>query len=135
MANGRTTPYNSWAPCDDMRPSHLNLITGVSGVIYPPEYLRHLKQSGTDFMRCCPHSDDIWLTVVALRGGFKIAQLYDTPRVFTTIPRSQAKRLYDLNVVLGENQVQLMRTLSESDLAALRSHQNAADGGSNAEVA
>ncbi len=129
MAKARPTPYNSWAPCEDTRPSHLNLITGVSGVIYPPGYLRYLKQHGTEFTRCCPHSDDIWLTVIALRGGFKIAQLHDTPRLFTTIPNSQTKRLYDLNVMLGENQVQLMRTLSKSDLSALLSHQNAADAG------
>jgi hypothetical protein len=129
MANARPTPYNSWAPCEDTRPSHLNLITGVSGVIYPPEYLLYLKQQGTDFTRCCPHSDDVWLTVVALRGGFKIAQLFDASRVFTTIPRSQTKRLYNLNVILGENQVQLTRTLSKLDLAALLSHQNAADAG------
>ncbi len=129
MANARPTPYNGWAPCEDTRPSHLNLITGVSGVIYPPEYLQYLKQYGTEFTRCCPHSDDIWLTVTALRGGFKIAQLCDEPRYFTTTPNSQTKRLYNLNVMLGENQVQLMRTLSKSDLAALQSHQNAADAG------
>jgi hypothetical protein len=129
VANTRTTPYNSWAPCEDTRPSHLNLITGVSGVIYPPEYLAYLKRHGTDFMRFCPHSDDIWLTVIALRGGFKVAQLHDTPRLFTTIPKSQTRRLYDLNVILGENQVQLMRTLSASDLAALVSHQTAAGVG------
>jgi hypothetical protein len=68
------------------------------------------------------------LTVIALRGGFKIAQLCDMPRFFTTIPNSQTKRLYDLNVVLGENQVQLMRTLSKADLSALLSHQNDAGG-------
>jgi hypothetical protein len=129
MANGRPTPYNSWAPCEDTRPSHLNLITGVSGVIYPPEYLLYLKQCGTDFTRYCPHSDDIWLTVMALRGGFKVAQICDTSRFFTTIPKSQTKRLYNLNVILGENQVQLMRTLSKADLAALVSHQDAADAG------
>ncbi len=129
MATTRPTPYNSWAPCDDTRPSHLNLITGVSGVIYPPEYLRYLKQVGMDFTRSCPQQDDIWLTVIALRGGFKIAQLYDTPRLFTTIPNSQTKRLYNLNVILGENQVQLMRTLSKADLAALLAYQNAADAG------
>ena len=67
------------------------------------------------------------LTVVALRGGFPVAQLYDTPKHFPAVPNSQTKRLYDLNVVLGENQVQLMRTLSEADLAALLSHQNSAD--------
>ncbi|HEY7112439.1 MAG TPA: hypothetical protein VIA45_05850 [Thermoanaerobaculia bacterium] len=119
MAGGRPAPYNSWTPCGDSRPSHRNLITGVSGVIYPPEYLRHLKRHGMDFMRFCPHSDDIWLTVMALRGGFKVAQLFDEPRLFPTIPNSQTKRLYDLNVTMGENQVQLMRTLSKADLAAL----------------
>jgi hypothetical protein len=129
MANARPTPYNSWAPCRDTRPSHLNLLTGVSGAIYPPEYLLYLQQYGTDFTRCCPHSDDIWLTVIALRGGFKIAQLYDTPLLFTTIPKSQTKRLYNRNVMLGENQVQLMRTLSKVDVAALLSYQNAADVG------
>ena len=129
MASTRPTPYNSWAPCEDTRPSHLNFITGVSGVIYPPEYLLYLKQYGTEFTRCCPHSDDIWLTVVALRGGFKIAQLCQEPRYFATIPKSQTKRLYNLNVTLGENQVQLMKTLSKADLAALLSHQNAADAG------
>jgi hypothetical protein len=126
MANARLAPYNSWAPCEDSRPSHLNLVTGVSGVIYPPEYLRYLKRHGTDYARFCPHSDDIWLTVIALRGGFKIAQVFDQPRLFPTIPKSQTKRLYDLNVTLGENQVQLMRTLSKADLAALLAHQKAA---------
>jgi hypothetical protein len=119
MAGTRPTPYNSWAPCDDTRPSHLNFITGISGVIYPPAYLRYLKGYGTEFTRCCPHADDIWLTVVALRGGFKIAQLDREPRLFATVPGSQTKRLYDLNVVMGENQVQLMRTLSKADMAAL----------------
>ena len=106
---------------EDTRPSHLNFITGVSGVIYPPDYLRYLKGHGTEFTRCCPHADDIWLTAVALRGGFKIAQLDPKPRLFATIPGSQSKRLYDLNVVLGENQVQLMATLSKADLALLGS--------------
>jgi len=129
IADSRPTPYNGWAPCGDRRPSHLNFLTGVSGVIYPTEYLRYLKQFGTEFTQCSPHSDDIWLTVIALRGGFKIAQVSDTPRFFTTIPRSQSKRLYNLNVILGENQVQLMRTLSKGDLAALLSHQKAADAG------
>jgi hypothetical protein len=129
MANARPTPYNSWAPCEDTRPSHLNFITGVSGVIYPPAYLRYLKQSGTEFKRCCPHSDDIWLTVIALRGGFKIAQVLGTSSFFTTIPNSQTKRLYNLNVILGENQVQLMRTLSKADLSVLLSHQNAEGAG------
>jgi hypothetical protein len=113
-------PYESWPHCDDTRPSHLNFITGVSGSIYPPAFLKYLKQHGTAFMQCCPTSDDIWLTVIALRGGFKIAQLNDKPSDFTTIPNSQRTRLYDRNVLRGENQIQLMRTLSKADLSALQ---------------
>jgi hypothetical protein len=120
MTNTRLAPYQNWTYPGDTKPSHLNFITGVSGVIYPPAYLKYLKRQGTAFKHCCPTSDDIWLTVVALRGGFKIAQLTDKSSHFATIPNSQKTRLYDRNVVLGENQVQLMRTLSEADLSALR---------------
>ena len=122
MAGDRPTPYNSWGPCEDTRPSHLNFITGVSGVIYPPEFLRYLKHHGKDYAPFCPHSDDMWLTVIALRGGFQIAQLHEKPRLFPTTPGSQAKRLSTLNVTLGENQVQLMRTLAPADLTRLQGH-------------
>jgi hypothetical protein len=122
MANAQLTPYNSWAPCEDTYPSHLNFITGVSGAIYPPDYLKHLKQHGKAFKQCCPTSDDIWLTVIALREGFKIAQLKNKSIYFITTPNSQKKRLYDSNVLLGGNQIQLMSTYTEADLSLLRYH-------------
>jgi hypothetical protein len=120
-------PYGSWRPCKNSYPSHLNFITGVSGAIYPPSYLKYLKQHGKAFMQCCPTSDDIWLTVSALRAGFKIAQIKDNSEGFTTIPKTQKKRLYDFNVSLGANQIQLVRTFSEADLSALWNHQQAAE--------
>lgn len=123
LAMNRPAPYNSWAPCSDKIPSHLNFITGVSGVIYPPNYLHYLKEQGQGFLSCCPNADDIWLTITALRAGFKIAQINDKPGYFTSIPGSQRKRLYNFNVRLGENQIQLMRTISESDLTMLLSDQ------------
>jgi hypothetical protein len=119
----RLVPYNSWLTCADTRPSHLNFVTGTLGAIYPPGFLRCLKQSGKAFQRCCPTADDIWLTTVALRGGFKIAQLGDRRGNMPTVPNSQKKRLFDLNVLRGENQVQLIRTLSEADLATLQYEQ------------
>jgi len=128
MTNTRLLPYNSWTPCENKHPSHLNFITGVSGVIYPPDYLTYLKQYGKAFMQCCPTNDDIWLTVIALRGGFKIAQLKDNSEHFTAIPKTYMKRLYDFNVLLGANQIQLIRTYSEVDLSALWNHQQASEG-------
>jgi len=119
MSGGQLMPYNSWLPCEDKQPSHLNFITGVSGVIYPPGYLKYLKQQGKAFTQFCPYGDDIWLSVNALRSGFKVAQIGSKQGLFPTIPGSQKQRLYDTNVLSGLNQVQLRKTYSESDLLAL----------------
>jgi len=119
MSGARLAPYNEWRPCEDTQPSHLNFITGVSGVIYPPVYLKYLKQQGRAFMQSCPYADDIWLSVNALRSGFKVAQVGSQQRLFPTIPGSQKERLYTINVVSGLNQAQLRRTYSEADLMAL----------------
>jgi hypothetical protein len=119
MSCGRLMPYNSWTPCVDREPSHLNFITGVSGVIYPPEYLKYLKQQGKAFTQACPHGDDIWLSVNALRGGFKVAQIGRKQCLFPTIPKTQKRRLFDINVLSGLNQAQLRKTYSEADLMAL----------------
>ena len=115
-------PFNEWGRCLSTSPSHLNIIFGVSGVIYPPNFLQYLKYQGRAFEHCCPAADDIWMTVNALRGGFKIAQVKDVPVHIWTIPGSQKQRLYDTNVVAGGNQYQLMRTFSQADLAELRTH-------------
>jgi hypothetical protein len=120
MKAGRLAPYNEWLPCDDTQPSHLNFITGVSGVIYPPGYLKYLKQQGKAFTQSCPYADDIWLSVNALRSGFKVAQLGSKQRLFPTIPGSQKQRLYTINVLSGLNQIQLRKTYSKADLLALR---------------
>lgn len=119
MSAGRLTPYNTWGPCPDRKPSHFNFITGVSGVIYPPGFQSLLKQQGKAFTRCCPSGDDIWLSMNALRGGFKVAQIHDDPLIFHLTPGSQKRRLYDINVVSGMNQLQLRRTYSEADLLTL----------------
>ena len=119
MSGGRLSPYNEWRPCEDTHPSHLNFITGVSGVIYPPGYLQYLKRQGKAFTQSCPYADDIWLSVNALRSGFKVAQVGSRQRLFPTIPGSQKERLYTINVLSGLNQAQLRRTYSEADLLAL----------------
>ena len=120
LSNGRLAPYKEWQPCEGRKPSYLNFITGVSGVIYPPEYLKFLKQQGRAFTRSCPYGDDIWLSVNALRGGFKVAQVENKQHIFPSVPGSQKQRLFDINVVAGLNQAQLRNTYTESDLLALR---------------
>ncbi|MEE9344437.1 MAG: hypothetical protein V3U88_02400 [Methylococcales bacterium] len=119
----RLEPYNEWKLCADKKSSHRNFITGVAGVIYPPYFLQYLKNQGKEFVQSCPEADDIWLTVNALRSGFKIAQVKDVPANLWKIRGSQKHSLYATNVVSGGNQPQLLATFTESDLANLRANE------------
>ena len=113
-------PYGSWPFVSDGAPSNLNFITGVGGVIYPPSFLPHLKKQGTAFSRCCPASDDIWLTVQAIRAGFEVAQVRARAYHPVTIPGSQTRSLHSKNVLQGANQVQLRQTFGPDDIRRLR---------------
>ncbi len=119
IQNGRMMPYNEWHLCSDAQPSHLNFITGVSGAIYPPAFQDYLRRQGSVFRGCCPFADDIWLSVAALRSGFRVAQVSAYPHHFRHIPGSQLVRLHTTNNLQGQNQVQLRKTFTEADLAAL----------------
>jgi hypothetical protein len=121
VAGSELTPYASWPTCRERGRHRLNFITGVAGVVYPPGFLRRLKVEGDAFLQCCPDADDVWLTLHAIRGGFEVSQLEDRPLHPITIPGSQTRRLFDLNVGQGMNQVQLRRSFTERDVALLGS--------------
>jgi len=116
---GSFSPYNQWGWCRGVEPSHLNLITGVSGVIYPPALLRTLKARGRRFLACCPTADDIWLTKCAIDAGVAVAQMRPSPLHFRHVPGTQTHRLTDWNVIAGRNQIQLRRTFEPEDLRRL----------------
>lgn len=118
LLHGRLLPYNMWEPCLSMAPSHLNLLTGVSGAIYPGAFLDFLKQQGTGFELACAHTDDVWLKINALRAGFRVAQVADRPMIFPDIEGSQLERLSDENLH-GGNQLALMSTLTPEDFTTL----------------
>ncbi len=117
--NSKFLPYNNWESCSDTKPSHANFINGVSGVIYPFEFLQYLKFKGDEFLRYCPIADDIWLTVNALRSGCKVAQIQNKPIHFNSIPGSQVNGLFHYNIISGGNQIQLIKTYSEEDISKL----------------
>jgi len=114
------SPYRTWKQCKTTEPSLLNFATGVSGVIYPPDFLALLKEAGSDFRELCPKADDVWLHVQALRAGMPIRQLYPHPLRFPTIPGSQSTGLFHGNVLEAQNDPQIERTYRPGDLARLR---------------
>ncbi|WP_144825889.1 glycosyltransferase family 2 protein [Micrococcus luteus] len=116
---GALAPYNSWSEVRDTDASHLNFLTGVSGVYYPLGMIAELRERGDAFMATCPKADDVWLNRVALQIGVKVRQIRNRPRVFPTLMSTQETSLLSVNVGRSANDEQLARTYSQSDLARL----------------
>jgi hypothetical protein len=100
-------PYIEWADCRDVEPSVINFATGVSGVLYPAEFLRRLLNTGAGFLDSCPRADDVWLHYQAVVEGFRIQQVSDVPVLYPFVPRTQASGLVHANVLAGENDRQI----------------------------
>jgi hypothetical protein len=117
---GEMRPYNDWPFGTDDGASHHNFILGVGGAIYPAAFLARLKGAGRQFLDCCPTNDDVWLTVNAVRLGFKVRQVRPDPMPLALSPGTQGVSLSRLNLEQGANQIQLRRTFTADDLAILR---------------
>lgn len=118
--------YSTWARCGSVQPDFRNFALGISGVIYPPEFLLRLKEVGTGFKTTCPMADDVWLHVQGLRAGYKVRQIKPESPRGTPIPGSQATALTLKNFARG-NDVQIAATYRDEDLAMLRALQSACE--------
>lgn len=112
--------YESWGFTGSTKPSFCNFAIGSAGVIYPIPLQRALKQEGTEFMKCCPKADDLWLHVQALRAGYKVRQIGVRPLPLAPIPGTKSTALSRENVSRGGNDRQIKATYRASDLGRLR---------------
>jgi hypothetical protein len=112
--------YGSWGPTDSTEASFRHVATGVAGVIYPLQFQRRLKQEATAFAKCCPRADDLWLHVQALRAGYKVRQISKKRFRHLYIPGTQSSGLFQENVELCGNDVQIGATYQASDMERLR---------------
>ena len=119
LRNGKFIAHNDWQESESDVPSYLNQIMGSSGAIYPPKFLEYVKRVGDGFRSKSPTSDDIWLTVNALRSNFKIAQIEMKSKTFKTIPGTQNNSLSPENVIEGKNHYQLIQSFTDQDMAKL----------------
>ena len=120
VREGEVVPYGEWEMCTCTEASFRYLATGVSGVIYSPEFLKDIKASGDVFKDCCPKADDLWLHVQALRSGRKIKQIGKRAIHFPRIPGTQKACLFGGNVVSHDgNDRQLKSTYTQEDFAVL----------------
>lgn len=105
--SSKILPYNEWTSVDSTIPSVLHFATGVSGVLYPPEFLRVLKKLGSTFKDYAPKADDVWLHSVAIQHGYKIRQISAQPLDLLTVRGTQAQSLQSENVIGARNDEQI----------------------------
>ncbi|MFG6280922.1 hypothetical protein [Microbacterium sp. 5K110] len=117
LIGNKMAPYMSWVPVKGTAPSHRNFLTGVSGVIYPTEYLDFLHQKGEAFRAVAPKADDVWLNACAVEAGFRVSQIRENALFFSVIPGSQRVALWRHNV--GGNDPQIDRAYTPPILSAV----------------
>lgn len=120
FVGGEVAPYSSWEECSSTEPSFAHLATGVSGVLYPPEFLKALVAAGTGFLEVAPRADDIWFHVVALRNDIPVRQVESAASYFPPIPLLQRLgSLMATNIDEGGNDRQIRQTYSRREIAFL----------------
>jgi hypothetical protein len=117
-------PYVTWGRCRSNQPSYRNFGTGVSGVLYPPEFLARLKAMGKDFQQVCPKADDLWLHVNAIRAGYRIKQVRPWQMTYPMLPDTQEMGLNVSNVHAAQNDAQIQSTYTSDDLELIRSERS-----------
>jgi hypothetical protein len=110
--------YESWRLVTSTKPNVYHVATGVAGVIYPPAFLRTLKNAGNGFVQSCLKADDLWLHVQAIRAGYKIRQIRPQALLPLSIPGAEGMGLWKSNI-FGGNDRQIANTYTVEDIQSL----------------
>lgn len=113
-------PYNSWPPVSGTDPSTLNFATGVSGVLYPSQFLSELLGAGDRFVELTPKADDVWLHFQAVVNGRLVRQIRPRPVKFPEIAATQGTALHRSNTAQSANDHQISRTYDLTSLELLQ---------------
>lgn len=127
LRDGHMLPYVKWTAADTSEASFLHFATGVSGVLYPTNFIDYVVAQGDVFLETCKRADDVWLHVCALRSGHPVRQVYAQPRHFAVVPTTQAGALVVGNTFLGGNDGQIAKVYTDEDVARLVEFSQAED--------
>lgn len=110
------SPYNSWPRANGSTPSSLVFLTGMGGILYPPNALPKAAQDVPLAMQLCPDGDDIWFKAMTLLNKTPIAKIDVTEGNFPVVRSAQALALHRSNVASGGNDPQLKAVFDHFDL-------------------
>jgi hypothetical protein len=121
--NGEVKPYESWKQeisWEQAKPSFLNFLTGVGGVLYPPNSLHQDVFNEELILKLSPSNDDIWFWAMAVLHGTKINVIKENILRLVTVNLEQAlkasRSLNQINNGQGRNDMQLKAVLKHYNL-------------------
>jgi hypothetical protein len=109
-------PYTGWPKASEYTPSEQVFLTGVGGILYPPDVLPiELLTDVNLAMELCPTSDDIWFWAVA-KVAHAPVQCLGLPSYRPLRRQAGTPQLQTINRREGENDVQLTRVIEHFGL-------------------
>ena len=113
---GLLAPYRHWRPAHPSTCSDHVFLTGVGGILYPPDSLPLDLLSDVDAaQRICPFADDVWFWALSSLAGTERRCLASKSE--KSIRRSAGSQaLSDYNYFGGGNDVQLAKVLDHFGL-------------------
>jgi len=99
VENGVVFPYKEWLwEGGTESPSFANFATGVSGVLYPLEFVKRVGQIGSaEFTECALLNDDLWLHSRSVLFEIPTKQVSHTAALYAEHHPDTQKRLSDIN--------------------------------------
>ena len=115
LKNKTLDRYETWELCKTQEDaSYLNLMTGIGGVLYPPNSLNNNVFDYDLACKLCPDADDLWFWAMAVMNKTKIVIIEYQKLISLNISRdlrlTNKKRLFDSNI--NKNDVQVENILN-----------------------
>lgn len=105
-------PYKQWEwEICNVKPSFNNFLTGVGGVLYPPNSLYKDIFNIELFQKLAPFADDIWFWAMAVLNNTKINVIKKNNSKLEYVEDTQKDCLWQINVTGCKNDEQLLNVI------------------------
>ncbi len=121
VENGVVSPYKMWSwEGGTESPSYANFATGVSGVLYPAEFIRRIGEiDSAEFTEFARLADDPWLHSRSVLFKIRTKQASRTAAAYAEHHPDTQRRLSDLNVGGGDNDAVIARIYTRELISAI----------------
>lgn len=128
VENGVVFPYVEWWwEGGTASPSYANVATGVSGVLYPLEFIRRVGDiDSSEFTQCALLADDLWLHSRSVLFKIPTKQVSQRAAVYAGHHPETQMRLMDINVG-GNNDAVAAKIYTREAISAIESELTSTD--------